>query len=332
MAGIKALRKIQFGSEQTAGTDAAATTLWRGEGTAQDIREVVHPPEDVGILMGVDRTYIPRFGVEISFDETPATFEQLPYLLEAGVETETASQDGSGSDYIYAYNFPTTAQRTPRTYTLEHGDDQQAEQSLYCFIREFSLSGNAGEALNMSATWQGRSAATTTYTGTISIPTVEEILFSKGSLFIDGTGTYPATTQASNTLLNMELSVTTGHTAVFTADGELFFSFTKQVMPEVMLNLTFEHDATAVAEIAAWRAETARSVRLLFAGEDVETAGTTYSAKTAIIDLVGKWESFEAMGEQDGNDVFTGTLRCRYDGTAAGSGGFILVNELAALT
>jgi hypothetical protein len=332
MPGSKALRKIQLGHESTAaGTAIAATVMWRGEGTVQDTQEVVHPPEDVGNLMGYDRTYIPTVGAEITFDETPATFEHLPYILEAGVETETPTQDGSGSDYIYTYNFPTTAQRTIKTYTIEHGDDQQAEEVAYCFVREFSLTGAVSEALMMSATWEGRETDTTTYTSLTPV-TVEEILFQKGEVYIDGVSTFPATTKKSNTFVSMELSVTTGHVAYRVGDGNLYFSASKQIQPEVTLGVTFEHDSTAVAEIAAWRAETPRSIRIEFTGAAVETAGTTYSNKQLFIDLVGKWETFSSLEDNDGNDVVTGTLRARYNSTASSSGRFIVVNELSALT
>jgi len=332
MAGIKALRKIQVGQESTAGTAVAASTIWRGEGTGADTREIVFPAEDVGILGGLDRAYTPKLGAEITLEETPATFEQLPYILAGGIKDVAGVQDGAGTDYIYTYPFATTAQNTPQTYTIEYGDDQQAEEAEYCFVREFTLSGNAGEALMMSATLEGRQCTTTTYTGALSIPTVEEILFSKGKLYIDPASTYPATTNKANTLLNMELSVTTGMQAVFTADGVVYFSFVKNVMPEIMLNITFEHDSTAVAEIAAFRAKTARSVALTFEGTAPATPGTTYSYKTLQVQLLGKWESFEALGEQDGNDIVTGAMRCRYNGTAAALGSIICVNELSALT
>ncbi len=61
MAGARALRKLQFGKETTAGTNVDATTIWRGMGTIKDEREVVFPAEDVGILGGTDRSYISAY-------------------------------------------------------------------------------------------------------------------------------------------------------------------------------------------------------------------------------------------------------------------------------
>jgi hypothetical protein len=74
------------------------------------------------------------------------------------------------------------------------------------------------------------------------------------------------------------------------------------------LNVTFEHNATAVAEIAAWRAGTARQIRLQFDGS---------GSKYARFDMAGKWEKFDKIGEKDVNDNVTGTFVACYDTTAS---------------
>ena len=60
MAGIKALRKLQFGRETTAGTITTPTFIWRGMGTIADTREVKFPQEDIGYLGGTTRSYTPQ--------------------------------------------------------------------------------------------------------------------------------------------------------------------------------------------------------------------------------------------------------------------------------
>jgi len=124
MAGVKALRKIQLGDESPAGTAVAASTIWRGLGAIEDQREVVFAEEDVGVLPGVDRTYTPKLLAALAMEETEATFEQLPYILEAGVKSVSGVKDGDGSGYAYTFAFPTTAANTPLTYTIEMGDNQ----------------------------------------------------------------------------------------------------------------------------------------------------------------------------------------------------------------
>lgn len=330
MAGVKALRKIQLGRESTAGTAVAATTIWRGMGTIEDQRETVFVEEDIGYLSGVDRTMVPKLHAAISLASVPATFEQLPHILEMGVRTDAPAQDGAGTGYLYEYVFPTTAANTIKTYTIEGGDNQAAEEMEYCFVESFTLEGTAGEALMMSAEIKGRQVSTSAFTGAATLPTVEEILFSKGKLYIDDADGTIGTTQKTSTLLSATLNVTTGLVPVFTADGALYFTFVKGVMPEITLDITFEHDGTATAEKAAWRAETARLIRLQFEGAALGTAGD-YTYKTLTIDLAGKWESFSALEDSDGNDTVTATFRARYNATAALFAQIDVVNELSAL-
>lgn len=331
MAGIKALRKIQIGQETTKGTAVAATALWRGEGVLVDNREVVHPAEDVGIITGTDRAYVPKYEGGISLDQTPATFEQLPYILMAAIKTVSGVADGAGSGYIYTYTIPTSSVNDIKTLTLETGDDQQAEEMAYCFVTDFTLSGNAGEAVTMQANLIGRNVAPTTFTGSLSTSTVEEILFGKAKLYIDGVSTYPATTQLTSTFLSFELSYTSGWQPVYSGDGNLYFTFAKQTAPEITLTIKFEHDTNSVAEKAAFVAGTPRSVHISIDGDALGTPGTTYTYKTLAIDLLGKYTTFSGLDEEDGNDVVTGTITARYDSTAASAGQIIVVNELSAI-
>ncbi len=330
--GIKALRKILLGYETSTGGSVAATAIWRGEGTIQDTREVIHPVEDVGYLSGTTRTYTPSVGAEIEFSETPATFEQIGYILEAGVKMVAApTADGGGTDKIYPYTFPTTGSNSIRTYTIQGGDNIQQEQMSYAFVTEFGLSGTSKQAVMMSAKWVGQQVSLGTFTTPVALPTVETILFNNAKLYIDAIGGTIGTTLKSATLLGFDLKATTGYTPVFTGDGNLYFSFHKQVMPEFVLTVTFEHDATSVAEKAAWRAETPRKLRLKIDGSTVQTPGVIYSAKSLIIDAIGKWETFEKLDERDGNDIVTGTMRVRFDSTANSNGQIVVVNELTAL-
>jgi hypothetical protein len=407
MAGVKALRKIELVQEATAGTEVQVkTALWRGTGTLEDQREVVFASEDIGYLSGVDRTYVPKLLGALSLEDTPATFEQLPYLLAMGVENVVAGV-AEGSGYLYEYNLPTIAQGTRRTYSIHGGDDQEVEMGTYAFATGLKLGGKPGEAMTMGADLNMRnvdrnqySASTisfstsggnhildsanglagflvgdkivvsgasnagnnSTFTVTASaagdltvtetvtteaagqsitiretftgaaLATIEEILFSKGALYIDAVGGTLGATQKSNTFLGMDLSLNTGILPVFTADGQLYFSFVKQAAPELTFTITFEHDSSAVAEKAAWRAQTARKIRMQWNGTALGSAGATYSTKALRIDAAGKWEKFDTLGEQDGNDIVTGTFRARYNSTAALFANIYVCNTLSALT
>jgi hypothetical protein len=326
---ITKLQKIQMGVETTSGTAVPATTIWRGKGAFEDLTEVQFVDERVGYLPPVKRSYIASVAGQLSLEEIEATFEQLPYLLEAGVQSVTATAD-TGSGYIYSYVFPTTAVNTIKTYTIEHGDDQQAEEMAYCFVSDFRLTGAYKEALKMEATFVGRQLGTSTFTTSLALPVVEEILFQKATLYIDDEDGTIGGTPVACTLISAALDANTGLKPYFCASGQLYFHSEESIGPEVSLDLRLKHNASAVAEKADWRSETARQVRLKFEGSALQTAGV-YTYKTLIVDLAGTWKTFSALEDDDGNTVVTGSLRGEYNPTAALFCEVLVVNELTAL-
>jgi hypothetical protein len=312
--GITAYRRVQMGAETTPGSAVAATSYWRGKASLQDNRETVFPEEHIGILPGVDRTYVPSYGATVTLEQVEATFEQIPYLFEMGIKSVDPTTDSNGNG-IFTYIMPiaTTDILTSTdlsTYTFEIGNNAECHEVEYCFAKTITLSGDAGSGLMMGGELEGRQSSTSTFTGSLSIPTVEEILFSKGSLYVDAVGDTIGDSQISNQFLSMSLSITTGWQAVKTGEGNLYFSFVKQVTPEILLEITFEQNTEAIAEYDYWVAETARQIRVRFDGSD--------ASKYLILDMAGKWDNFgPTQNEQDGNDTLTGTFRAKYDSTAA---------------
>ena len=324
--GIRALRKIQLGKETTAGTKVAADIIWRGTGSIHDNMDLVFPTEDIGMLVPVGRSYIARYEAGLTLNDTEATFEQLPHLFEMGIESVTPV--AGTSDYTYTYVMPyastdLVSSTDLATYTVEGGDNAAAEEFGYAFARSISLTGSAGQALMMSAEIVGRQVEAGAFTESVAIADVEEILFGMGKLYIDDVKAFPATTPISNQLLGMSLSINTGWLPVYTADGALYFSFIKQTTPEVTLQITFEHDDTAIAEKVNWRAQTPRIISLVFTGTD---------GKELAIDIAGKWASFDVLGEQDGNDIVSGTFIGSYNSTVGGMFQVAITNLLATLT
>lgn len=329
--GTRALRSIRLGLETTAGTAVAATTYWRGSGTLEDQREIIFPEEDISFLMRSDRSYAAKLGAAINLDAIPATFEQLPYLLTSGIKAlTTGAADSTGSGKVYAYTIPTSTANSISTFTIEGGDDTAQEEMEYAFCESFTLEGNAGEALMMSANMIGRQVSTSAWTTTATLPTVEEIMVSSATFAIDTAGGTAGTTLVSSTLKGINLSVTTGWKPQWTADGALYFGTVAVGIPEITLEATMLYNASAVSEVAAWRAQTARLIQLKFAGTALTTAGN-YTTKTLKVVLVGKWAKFGKIDEDDGVDVISGTFNARYNSTAAQAGAFTVVNNLTSL-
>lgn len=336
--GIKALRQIQMQREVTQGTAVSSDTytVWRGTGTLEDSRESVFPEEDIGIFSGTDRQYFPKLSTALELDEIEATFEQLPHILDAGIRNATPTTD-TGSDYIRTYTWPVVssdvAESTDlQTYSFKCGDNNEVEAFSFGFIKEFTLSGNAGEAWKVKATFEGRSPTTDSAGfASVSIPAVEDMLFSKSKLYIDASSDTIGSTLISNTLIGADLTATTGWQAVHTGSGRLDFSFIKQVQPEIKLDITFEHNSTASAEKTAWRNNIPRQIRIICEGSALASAGALYTYKTMVINLAGKWDTFEKIDEQDGNDIVTGHFIARYNSTAALFASITVVNEVDRL-
>lgn len=332
MPGVKDLRRLQFGWESTAGTAVAATKIYRGMGTIEDQREVKYPEENVGLIADQDRSYIPYYLAALECPPVEATFEQLIYWGSMGIKSLTPASDGVGTGKIwdFAAHYASTL-NTIKTATIEGGDDNQAEKVEYCYADRFKLEGKPKEALMMSGTIQGRQATNTTFTGALSVPTVEEILFQTGKLYIDAVGGTIGTTLKSNTFMGLSFEYVTGIKPVWAGDGNLYFSFHKFIKPVAKFDITFEHDATAVAEKTNWRNQTPRLIRIQFEGSNLTTGGTTYQKKTMRLDLCGKWTKFDKIDELDGNDIVKASFQARYNSTAAKFFNMLVVNEVATL-
>ncbi len=333
MAGRRALRKLQFYREATAGTTSAATYIFRGIGTILDNIKVDRVSEDIGIIGGTTRTNVPMKGGTLAISQTPATFEGILHILEMCIKTATPVQDGTGSQpYIFTYAFPTTSGNTIKTYSIEGGDDNEAERMAYCFGKDFTLSGNGRTAYQLQANIQGRAPALTSFTGALSLATVNNMNFGMTKIYQDAIGGTIGTTIKSNTVRGVNFKYTSGVEAKDTADGRLDFSFPQGTEYVAGCDLEFEHDAIAAAQKVLWRAQTPVLVQIKIEGSTAfATPGTVYSVPTIKINLPGFWESFSKIGEANGNDIVTGKFVSAYDTTAAAAGSIIVVVDLATV-
>ena len=308
--GIRKLSKVQIGREGTPGTAIPATEIWRGPMTIpEDMRTRVFVDEDLGLRDPYARFYDAAYMAQLNMPSTPATFEQLVHIFEAGIDTIDGAQDSAGG-YVYAYVLNAAANAV-KTYTIEGGDNVDVVEMEYSFVTQFALSGRVDEAVMLeSATWEGRQNTDTSFTGSLTPIAVEEILFNNCTFALDSTGGTIGTTPKAGTLTGFRLTVETGWRAVRGADGTLYFTDLKNVGGTAQLELTLEHDAIAAAERAFMRTGAVRLARLEFAGSAI-TGGATWTTKALRLDFEGQWlpESFRTLSNEDGDNIVTGTLR-----------------------
>lgn len=344
MTGVTALEKTLIGVEASAGSATdTVTTHWRGNGKIKDRREIVFPPERVGKIGGTLRSYIPKTGGEVLL-EGDATFEQLCYIKNAAIYNTTPTTDASSGITrqwtVQAASTDPISTTDLATLVVESGDNQDAEIARYCFVREYTESGNQGEGLQISATLQSRAPTTCTFTAVgdtdLSNP-AQTILCSMVRLYIDNvtSATDAGNTQVTETYLSHTFKHTTGWVAVPARDARLDFSNIKRIDDELTLDVTFEHNGFADTEKAAFRNQTERAIRLEFIGNALTTtdAGATFDTYIYRKDMWGKWMTFGAEGleEQDGDNIYRGTLKIGYSATSGYKMIDTIVNETATL-
>jgi hypothetical protein len=187
-----------------------------------------------------------------------------------------------------------------------------------------SLTGDpAGDPITLTETFSA-----------VAVPTVEDILFGNGKIYVDAVGGTIGATQQTATWLAFDIVIKTGWREIFTGDGNLYFTDLVHSQQDfgVEAKITFEHDAWSVAEKACAVALTPRKIRMHFDGTTLATAGTTYSKKALRMDIAGAYSGLPPLTEEAGNDTVTLTLRGGYNSTAALFASFTVVNSLSSLT
>ena len=324
-------RFCQLGREAAAGTAVAATTIWSGEAASlEDLRTVTMVTEHRGRMSPSSRQIQPKLLAGITFPQAVATFEQIQHIFEAGIETDTAAVCGSG--FLYNYETPTTTTAVLKTYTIEAGDVTANLEMEYGYVESYSLSGASGGAVMVDSVWRGRQVTSSAKTASLTVPTVNEpIYFGNGKLYINDTFASLGTTQKTATLLGFKLDVKTGLVPRFTGDGALYFTQVGQAGATGALDLTFEYDATALAEEVLFRAGTGRYVQMQFNGSALQTTSAPWLTKALRIDAYGKILSKRPLDSQDGNDVMAMTLQLCDEDTNNLFLNFSLVNSLATV-
>lgn len=339
--GHKALSKVQLGREATAGTEVDADFVWRGPFAGlQDARETTLVDENIGIALPSSRSYAAMLLAELSLPATPLTPEQAPHIFEAAIkQVEDGTEDGTGSSgYTYTYAFGATSLNTVSTYTIETGDEDQAEKATFCFVQSFTITAVKGETVQISSDWVGRQVEDGSFTGSVTAPSVSHLHASTGQLYIDDNdGNFGDTAVSSGNILEATLTIETGLTALFTIDsGQLYFHgmYFNSDDFSAELELKWVHDDDAVTERGKWRSNTPRLVRLEYTGEDygTEGTGTEFSGKKGLrIDFPGAYTEFSAVEHEEGKSIVTATMGGGYDNDSAEALTILVANETDSL-
>jgi hypothetical protein len=337
MAGIKALRKLQFAREATAGVAVPATAIWRGTGVLNSKIEDKDVEEDIGIFGGSDRTVRIDNAGEIELGDIALSPEQLPYLLLMLLgEAALPPVADTGSGFIYSAAIPVRYPGpVPVTFSLEGGDNFEVEGINHVFATSLKIQGKDKEEVTMSASLIGKDVhiLPSSFTPDVPIPAVSEVLTRQGRIFIDneaddfGAGAIVGQIKGFNVTLNAVWHLQ------YSMDESQSFYTCYYTGHSCEGSVTFLHDAAVSGidgEKAKWRAKQNRLLRIALNGNQLTTAGA-HSHKSIIIDLPIRWKMFNSLSDEDGISIVVGDFVSKYNQAKDFSGSFTVINELASL-
>lgn len=355
--GRKELRSVRLRFEgATPGVQQAPRFLWRGMAEMpEDQREVVNREELVGVFGGYDDSYIPKLQGAITLGDTEATYEQIGILFAAaGFGSVGGSAHGaSGSAVSFYYPIPVSTVWPQQSFTIEAGEPGlgagagvvggEAEVGTYCLVNKIKLSGAGGEAIKVESEWIARTWERTNASGSFSnqgtAPAVEAIIAGRGSVYLNPAvagAAYGGVQVPSGNILGFEVNFEDMYTVKYSVDsGRLYFHTAVYVGANITGNVTFEHQATGSQSVGGtagqkqfWRDQQAMLMRMQWPGGTINL-GTGFTEKLFRVDLPIKWQTFEALDDQDGNSIITGEFysKANLDVPAAGRGTILVVRR-----
>jgi hypothetical protein len=318
--GNRMFKKIQYGKElKTAkGTEVDATSMFLGDAGVPRDRAYVFLSYNLAVAARAAEAYLYQQLVDnFTLNIDNGYFQALPMLLSMGLvgDVTPALQTSGQGDYLWEFDPSMTVTNTQDSMSIEIGDDVQAYLLTYVMARRITIAGAMGQnqAIKLSAECFARAVAPTTFTGALTIPTVEPMVANKTQIFIDDAWADAGDTEKTGLLRDFSLEIITGlhpkfhgSTLTFDTHGESYI--------EAMLKLTLEGTSDADALYDIYRARTPKVIRLYTEGSAIGT-GDKHSLT---LDLWGVFEEMQPMGsEADGNNLHVALFHGLYDPTGA---------------
>lgn len=323
-----AFRRIQVGLETTRGTAVAADKKLVGSLTMTPNVTWHRPIDERNSLAEFRRSIAVAQMTRLRY-EADATYHQLADILSMAVKgaiTPTTPGGGTNSrDWTFT---PTlTAKQVQDAYTFEYGDDIQTWESAFTIIENLELSIALNEVVTLRADMFAKFAAKTTFTASISDPTVTEVVANNAKIYIDGTYANLGTTQQASLLAGATIRLPNGVTPVKYADGDLEFSSVSEQRRHLEIEMDLISSTAAITEYDAYVAGTDRAIRIELVGPVIE-GSLNY---TLTIDAFGKYVTEpDVWGERDGEDIMRLVLHSHED-ASGNEFSFVVRNNVASI-
>lgn len=331
--GVRLNSYVNIATESVSGTPVAPTRqLQMALDGALDIDYGLnfHENENRGVRTKIARTPTSQsedVALQLStitgvgYDELPIFFSQF---------NGTATAVGGSADKTWTQSPNQGATNSPKSYTLDIGDDIQNWRAQYSQFSSIKITSQRGGLTGLTATGFAQRAlkvaksTSAASTAPIMIP---------GELWtIKFASTQSALTGASistNFLLDWDLTIDTGLRKRHYADGTLYFAQSVESGDVAgTLNLTVESTALAISEFFdKYATPTLDFIRLKATGQAL--GGSNYSSQ---IDLPVFYDKPSLIAqEEDGVNLYKIPARLAYDSTTSKSIQLVTVASLTAL-
>ena len=320
-SGFRALRKIQFGQEVTAGTPVAATAFIVGK-IGMKLEQEIHSPDDfeTGRLASYEQSEVIARQAMLPF-EGDVTYEQIAYFLDMAITQGVVT--GTTAPFTWTYSPNYTGSNAPRSFTAEYGDNIQAYESEFVSCRQLEISGQVGDVVKVNADLFGRQVVSTAFTTGLTPPARETVKMAGAQLFVDSSWAGVGATEVPATLVDFNWRLQTGFNPMKFADNQLFFTELTEAKRHIELEMTVGFNTTTAGWFANFTGQTLRMVELSFTGSNSRSLKLQQSVKLI---------EYMELTEREGQDIVKLKFVSEYDDTGARDLRAILVNRDADLT
>ncbi len=319
----RAFSKFQYGKETTRGTAVAATRILAGaqiKGVPLD-RKPQYIQDALGVRALSTRSVVYEKLVEDTLTIPAAYYQLLPWLFGCGLKGGVTASETTPAQGDYAWDFTPslTGANAPDASTLEMGDDQQAFETEFLMFKRYKISGEAaqdgGESpVQIEVDYFSRQMTPATFTGGLSLPTMETMNAKTGRLYKDTAWAGIGGTEQTNTYRAFEYELITGVHPKFLGSANTYFDTYGESFIDAMLTLTLEGNSFADAIYDDYQARTARAWRMRLQGAQI---GTGVNHKLDL-DIWGAPESVIPLNsESQGNNLHQVLVHGMYDPTGA---------------
>lgn len=296
---------IQLGVETTPGTAVAATKRLLALSMSLNVADDVSRFQPKGSKYPTV-VYPGKEWSDVDVSGT-ATYSELQYPMSSALTTPTVAQimDGGTATGAYRWTFEpnTFGADTPKTFTVEQGDNVRAHRAANVILSGFSIRGNRKE-VTIGGDGYGsaiQDGVVMTSSGVTSIETIP-ILPTQVDVFLDPTHTALGTTKQLR-VLDWSWNVSSRYGSLFVVDSENP-SFVAHVErdPGSTFKIKAEADAQTMALLNTYRQASSRFLRVNAKGPKIYTgAGVAQDVHNQLrIESAGKVSNVSKFDDEDG--------------------------------